>query len=107
MIIENGTIEFIKHINGGINISTGYAYEAEEIKANPIPCQISFIQLNLLAQSNNERFTNAKYSVLIEDYEAVPTEKFVLKDKTGKKIGCFSAISIDHLEAVCQYKITC
>lgn len=107
MIIQNGTVEFIKHKSGGIDLSNGFAYEGEEIIGNPIPCQISFIQLNLLAQTNNERYTNAKYTVLLEDAQEIPTERLILRNRKGIEIGKFSAISIDHLEAVCQYKIIC
>lgn len=105
MIIQNGTIEFKTKTAGGIDPETGYPLKPSSVSwGEPVPCQFKAKKMNLLGIVNGEHHTLASYEILIEE-QAVPSEHVLLKDLTGKKVGEFSIIQVEPLEAVCEIRI--
>lgn len=107
MIIENGTIEFKEKNPGTIDPETGYPTKSTAVAWGvPIPCQYLPNSRNNLGRIKGERFTTAKYTVLIEEQPLPESEQIRLTDKSGKELGEFSLIAPpEALEAVGEIKI--
>lgn len=107
MIIQNGHIQFLEATGGGLDSVTGHPRKATESTiGHPIPCQYMSAALDFRAESNDEHFTRKGYTILVENYEKVASERLVLTDRDGAEVGRFSIIRVDPLDAVCQTKIT-
>ena len=108
MIIQNGTIEFKAKTGGVISTTTGHPIvPATTSWGTPIPCQYIPIAHDKLAVSNEEHYTFATWTVLVEEQTTALTgEQIRLKDMTGATVGEYSIKSIEYLEAVCESKIT-
>lgn len=107
MIIQNGTIEFKEKTAGKIDPETGYPTKPTAVGwGEPIPCQFLPNNRNNLGRVKGERFTTAKYTVLIEEQPLPESEQIRLTDKSGKELGEFSLIAPpEALEAVGEIKI--
>lgn len=69
MIIRNGTLEVKRKTAGGIDATTGYAVaSSEETWSGPMDCQYSATSFNQLARANGEHYTQAQYSILVEEH---------------------------------------
>ena len=109
MIIQNGYISIKEKPKAeGIDPATGFPIKASiEIYSEPIPCQYIPNKYNHLGVSNGEHFTVAQYTILIEQQPLPFTaEQVRLTDMESNKIGDFSIISADPLDAVSEIKIT-
>ena len=105
MIIQNGTIETKVKTGGGIDKETGHPVKPSAASwSSPIPCQYTPNSHNYLGVSTGQHFTQASYTVLIEE-QTFEAEQIRLKDMTGKVVGEYSILSIEPLEAVCEVKI--
>lgn len=105
MIIQNGTIEIKVKTGGGINRETGHPVKPSAASwGNPIACQFITNSHNNLGVSTGQHFTQASYTVLIEE-QPFEAEQIRLKDMNGKTLGEFSILSVEPLEAVCEVKI--
>lgn len=105
MIIVNGTIEFQVTKGGGGFDANGYPVAPERDWGDPIPCQYYPVRYNSQGMVNGEHATMRSYTVLIEK-TAVTSERIRLKDGVGACVGEFQIISSEHLDAVCQTKLT-
>lgn len=106
MIIANGTIEFLVSKTGGGLSAQGYPQPAAKVWGAPVPCQYSTLHVNLQGKVQNEPASTPSYSIIIED-TTFETEQLRLTDsKTGKKLGEFSIVQVEPLDAVCQMRIT-
>lgn len=107
MIIANGTIECIIEQGGRLDTATGFPV-APSVKSHgsKIPCQFEAVSYNSVAQSNGETVTRASYTILIENFHCVSTERIRLRGRHGDTVGEFQIISKKPLDAVCQIKIT-
>lgn len=103
MIIPNGHIVFGSSVVGGVD-SDGYPTAAVEAWGNAVECQY-LPNNNLQAHHNGEAITAQSYVVYIEQMD-IPSERVKLLDRSGKEIGQYSLLSVEHLEAVCQTKLT-
>lgn len=107
MIIQNGHIQFLAASGGGLDEVTGHPKKAtESTVGSPIPCQYMSSTFDYLAESSGEHFTRSGYTILIENYEEVLSERLVLTDRNGDEVGRYSIVRVDPLDAVCQTKIT-
>ena len=105
MIIQNGTIETKTKTGGGIDATTGHPKKpTSSAWSTPIPCQYIPNSHNNLGVSTGQHFTQASYTVLIEE-QAFTAEQIRLKDMAGNTVGEFSVLSVEPLEAVCEIKI--
>lgn len=105
MIIQNGTIETKVKTAGGVNLDTGHPRKPTAASwGDPIPCQFIPNSHNNLGVSTGQHFTQASYTVLIEE-QPFEAEQIRLKDMGGKTIGEFSILSTEPLEAVCELEI--
>lgn len=107
MIIQNGTIETKSSVGGGIDPETGYPLPpGSEAWGNPIPCQFSADTYDRQAVSNGERYTEERYTILIEEQaDRMHIERIRLKDLFGDVVGEFSVRQVEPLEGVCEVKI--
>ena len=107
MIIENGTIQFKEKIAGTIDPDTGYPYKASSVRwSEPISCQIVPNTSTYLGKTNGERFSTAKYTLLMEEQPLPASEQLRIIDASGKSLGEFTMLSHpEHLEAVGEIKI--
>lgn len=86
---------------------TGHPQKAvESAIGEPIPCQYMSSTFDYLAESSGEHYTRKGYTILVENYEEVASERLVLTDRNGAEVGRFSIVRVDPLDAVCQIKIT-
>lgn len=108
MIIQNGYISAKSKQAGGIDPATGFPVKSAGVAYMPaIPCQYYANSYNNLGRTaNNERFTVATYTILIEQQPAPFTaEQIRLQDMNKQLVGNFSVISIENIDAVCEVKI--
>lgn len=108
MIIPNGTIEFVTNTPGGLD-GNGYPVPASKSYGLPLECQYQAVTRNNIGiTKNDEPFTQASYTVLIEwidrSSEGV-TGVVRLKSRSGNEIGEFPVRQIEPLEAVCQLRL--
>lgn len=107
MIIENGTIEVLTVVGGGLDEQTGFPCPQEESYGTPIPCQFSPVRYNATAHRDGEPVTQKSFSILIEEQpQEFAADRVRLTNSAGRVIGEFSVISVEALEAVGQVKIT-
>jgi len=105
MIIQNGTIEVKVKTAGGIDLETGHPVKSASEWGAPIACQyIPNTHNNLGRTVNGQHFTQASYTVLIEEQD-ITGEQIRLKDMRGNVVGEFSILSVEPLEAVCETRI--
>jgi hypothetical protein len=102
MIIPNGCIVFRKSVDGGMD-SEGYPTATTEAWSECVACQV-LPNVHLQSRSRGEATTAHAYTILIDRME-LPSEVVKLCYE-GKEIGQFSIHSYEHLDAVCQTKIT-
>lgn len=102
MIIPNGCIRFRKSVAGGMD-GYGYPTAATEAWSECVACQV-LPNVNLQSRSRGEAMTTHAYTILIDRME-LPSEVVKLHYE-GREIGQFSIRSYQHLDAVCQTKIT-
>lgn len=102
MIIPNGCIMFRKSVAGGMD-SNGYPTPPTEEWSACVACQV-LPNVNLQSRSRGEATTAHAYTILIDRME-LPSEVIKLHYE-GKEVGQFSVRSYEHLDAVCQTKIT-
>lgn len=107
MIIQNGTIEFKTQDAGAIDPETGYLSQPSSASwGEAQPCNIQAVKLNQLAQAlGGEHFTKKSYEVYVEEDTPITSERFRLKDLTGKLLGEFSVSQVVPLEAVGMKRI--
>lgn len=103
MIIANGIIEFDLSVAAGVD-SYGYPIPAVESWGEAIDCQY-ILSHNLQARNNGEAISAKSYVVYVEQMH-IPSEKVRLRDRNGVELGQYSIRSIEHLNAVCQTKLT-
>ena len=107
MIIQNGHITYLESVGGGLDPVTGHPAKGTESPiGDPIPCQYMSSTYDYLAETSGEHYTRAGYTILVENYTKVLSERLVLTDKDGDEIGRYSIVRVDPLDAVCQIKIT-
>ena len=107
MIIQNGHITFLESVGGGLDSVTGHPTKGTETPiGDPIPCQYMSSTYDYLAKSSGEHFTRSGYTILVENYNKVLSERLVLTDMGENEVGRFSIVRVDPLDAVCQIKIT-
>ena len=107
MIIQNGHIQFLESSGGGLDPVTGHPRKATENTIGPlVPCQYMSSTFDYLADSSGEHYTRNGYTILVENYTEVASERLVLTDRKGGEVGRFSIVRVDPLDAVCQIKIT-
>lgn len=104
MIIANGTIRTKNKAAGGIDPETGFARPSTGSWSEPIECQYMANKYDNLASAEENRFTLASYSVLIEQ-QPFNSEQVRLCDREGNVVGEFSVIQVEPLDAVCQLRI--
>lgn len=107
MIIQNGYIESVTPVGGGLDPETGHPVPSSKEYGVLIPCQFYASRMNLQAKSNGEAVTTASWVILIEslwDFRDVRTVR--IQDMDGRIIGEFPVISKEPLDAVCQLRIT-
>ena len=104
MIIQNGTIEFKTQVEGAIDPETGYRSQpASASWSEAQPANIQVVKVNQLAQAlGGEHFTEKSYEVYLEEDTPILSERFRLKDITGKLLGEFSISQVVPLEAICM-----
>ena len=104
MIIQNGTIEFKTQVEGAIDPETGYRSQpASASWSEALPANIQVVEVNQLAQAlGGEHFTEKSYEVYLEEDTPILSERFRLKDITGKLLGEFSISQVVPLEAICM-----
>lgn len=102
MIIPNGCIMFRKSVAGGMD-GEGYPTTTSEAWGECVACQV-LPNVNLQTRSRGEATTAHAYTIYIDRME-LPSEVVKLHYE-GKEIGQFSVRSYEHLDAVCQTKIT-
>lgn len=102
MIIPNGCIMFRESVAEGMD-SDGYPAPPTEEWSECVACQV-LPNVNLQSRSRGEATTAHAYTILIDRME-LPSEVVKLHYE-GKEIGQFSIRSYEHLDAVCQTKIT-
>lgn len=104
MIIQNGTIEFKTQVEGAIDPETGYRSQpASASWSKALPANIQVVEVNQLAQAlGGEHFTKKSYEVYLEEDTPILSERFRLKDITGKVLGEFSISQVVPLEAICM-----
>lgn len=107
MIIQNGTIEFLKKHVCEFDVETGFPSIAEKKEYDyPIPCQYIILSQNLLAKVNNESAANITYEILIEQpIKPLFSEQIRLTDISGIILGEYSIRSVETLNSVCQLRI--
>lgn len=108
MIIQNGYISAKNKQAGGIDPATGFPVKSSgDTYLQAIPCQYYANSYNNLGRTaNNERFTVASYTILIEQsFIPFTAEQIRLTDMSENIIGDFSVISIEPIDAVCEVKI--
>ena len=105
MIIQNGYVQYIENSGGGLD-DNGYPTAPTTTYGTAIPCQYQANSHSYLGKSNGEAFIRASYTILVE-YDGVreETERLRLSDKAGNKIGDFSVLMFEPLDAVCQMRI--
>ena len=106
MIIANGTIEVKEKYPAGIDAETGHPKAGRFSWGTPIPCQYVPISHDKRAVSNGEHYTRASYTVLLEERPLCDLgEQVRLSSMCGHEIGEYSVVSIEWLEAVCQWRV--
>lgn len=103
MIIANGHIEFDLSVAAGVD-GNGYPIPAVERWSEAVECQY-ILSHNLQARNNGEATTTKSYVVYVEQAD-IPSERVKLYDRNGVELGQYSIRSIEHLDAVCQTKLT-
>lgn len=107
MIIQNGHIQYLESAGGGLDSVTGHPKKSTESTKGPlVPCQYMSSTFDYLAETNGEHYTRSGYTILVENYMDVLSERIVLTDRNGRELGRFSIVRVDPLDAVCQIKIT-
>jgi hypothetical protein len=104
MIIPNGHIAFDTSVAEGVD-SNGYPIPAIAEWGKAVECQY-LPTTDRQARANNEAMTAKSYIVYVDRLEQLPSERVKLCDMRGDEIGQFSVRSVEHLDAVCQTKIT-
>lgn len=106
MIIQNGYIEFVSfRKGGGLDATTGHPIPALTEYGELIPCQ--FIEThNLQYTVEGEAVKKVGYSIYIDNYYDVASERIRLSDMKGMLIGEFSLERIEPLDAVCEVRLT-
>lgn len=102
MIIPNGCIMFRESVAEGMD-SEGYPTSPAEEWGVCVACQV-LPNVILQSRSRGEAMTAHSYTILIDRME-LPSEVIKLHYE-GKEVGQFSVRSYEHLDAVCQTKIT-
>lgn len=106
MIIQNGTIEVKQKRGGGVDSETGHPVVKNYTWGRHIPCQYIPISHDKRATYNGEHYTQASYTVLVEEQPFCTTgEQVRLTDEYGRVIGEYPIASIEYLEAVCETKL--
>lgn len=107
MIIQNGTIEFKIQEAGAIDPETGYRSQPSSASwSEAQPANIQVVKINQLAQAlGGEHFTEKSYVVYLEEDTPILSERFRLRDITGKPLGEFSVSQVVPLEAVGMKRI--
>lgn len=103
MIITNGTIS-AKEKQSGVISENGYPVEQPELWSQPVPCRITTIKGNKLADTSGNKYVDASYNILIE-LQSFEAEQVRLM-RFGKDLGTFSVRWIEPLNAVNAIKIT-
>lgn len=106
MIIQNGYIESVTLLNGGLDAATGHPTAGTKEYGELIPCQFYASHYNAQAKSNGEPFTSAAWTILIESLWDFNAEIVRLRDLRGTVIGEYSILRKEPLDAVCQVRIT-
>lgn len=105
MIIPNGTIEVQNLAGGGLNPETGFPTTGAVTWSEPLPCQFSPVKQDYRATVNGEPAKTLSFSILIEG-QPFTADRLRLRDIGGSTLGEFSVESVEHLDAVCQTRIT-
>lgn len=103
MIVENGTIQGMKVVGGGLD-RNGNPTRQTTIWGDLIPCNIKILKCDNLGRYNGNAFTIASYEVLVDDLCYSTTR--VRLTLNGNLLGEFQVMSIEPLNAVCLSKIT-
>ena len=103
MIIANGYIEFDLSVAAGVD-SDGYPIPAVESWGEAVECQYT-LSHNLQARNNGEAVSAKSYVVYVEQMY-IPSERVKLYDRNGVELGQYSIRSVEHLDAVCQTRLT-
>ncbi len=107
MIIQNGYIEAVTVVNGGIDQETGYPLAGGMSFGSPIACQY-FLKSNRQAVlANGERKETEQYQILVEEQPCCfNPEKVRLTDMCGNTVGVFVVETVEPLEAVSEVRLT-
>lgn len=103
MIVENGTIQGMKVVGGGLD-GNGNPIPTSTTWSDPIACNIKTLKSDNLGRYNGNTFTIASYEVLVDDL-CFSAPK-VMITMNGNLLGEFQVMSIEPLNAVCLSKIT-
>lgn len=103
MIIENGTLQIIETTGGGME--GGIPVPIAETAGEPIACNIKTNTNDNKGKTIDNVFTRASYEVLI-DVPEFTSEKVILTDNRGKRIGTYRVQDVQHLDFVNAVKIT-
>lgn len=106
MIIENGTLQEVRTIGGGME--KGRPIPVSETLGNPIPCNIKTNTSDHHGRAVDGVFQRTDYTVLI-DTDTAPTfkaERVVLADNRRQKLGTFRVQNIQHLDYVGAIQIS-
>lgn len=106
MIIQNGYIESVTLVGGGLDETTGHPLKANKEYGELIPCQFYASRYNAQAKSNGEPATSESWVILIENLWDFDADVLRLQDMDGKFIKEFSILRKEPLDAVGQIRIT-
>ena len=107
MIIQNGTIEFKIQEAGAIDPETGYRSQPSSASWSEYQlANVQVVKRNERARAlGGEHFTEKSYEVYLEEDTPILSDRFRLRDITGKSLGEFSVFIFFLLEAVGMKRI--
>ena len=98
MVIVNGCIQINEKANGGLD-ENGNPVRQPETLSEPIPCRISVAKRDNLGKINGNAFTDASYTILLEQSHPFEAEQVRLT-QYGHDLGMFSVKRAEYLEGV-------
>lgn len=104
MIISNGYIKAKDKTGGGFD-GNGNPIPSGSTWGDPIPCRHKPNRNSFKGKQNGNAFTIASYEILIEQ-QPFPSEQIQLFDESNVKLGEYSIMWKENLDAVDALKIT-